>query len=135
MNKDLRKSINLYETDKLSDNDTMKLFSKLIKLDLIKSLTLQSHYEYATYKFIEKGYLDKEGNILKMKDEKDKQKDIWYEHGNATIIDAKDNHEDYVYRVKRKHVEQLLNGDIDHLIFDTRYYGKKKMGDIRIRIE
>lgn len=52
-----------YESGELSDKDTLELFSVIIKDKLVYSL--QGHYGRTANAFIEDGWIDKEGNILK----------------------------------------------------------------------
>jgi len=50
-----------YETDGLSDADTLRLFSYLIKTG--QAWTLQGHYGRTAKFMIDNGYIDKDGNI------------------------------------------------------------------------
>ena len=52
-----------YESDNLSDEDTIKLFSHLIKTGL--AWTLQGHYGRVATRLINGGYISKNGDILK----------------------------------------------------------------------
>jgi hypothetical protein len=52
-----------YESGMLSDIETIEMFSDLIKSGA--SWSLQGHYGRAANAFIEDGWIDKEGNILK----------------------------------------------------------------------
>jgi hypothetical protein len=52
-----------FESGMLNDTEIIELFSDMIKADAVWSL--QGHYGRAANAFIEGGWLDKEGNILK----------------------------------------------------------------------
>ena len=52
-----------YESGELSAEETLNLFSELVKNGMI--WTLQGHYGRVATHFIEAGYLNKDGNILK----------------------------------------------------------------------
>lgn len=52
-----------YESGNLSDEDTLSLFSKLVKDGT--AWTLQGHYGRTASALIEAGWLDRNGNILK----------------------------------------------------------------------
>lgn len=52
-----------YETGELSNSETLELFSELIKTGQVWQL--QGSYGRTAHALIERGYLDKDGNILK----------------------------------------------------------------------
>jgi hypothetical protein len=52
-----------YECGELSAEKTLELFSKLVKNGM--AWTLQGHYGRQAENLIERGYLDRQGNILK----------------------------------------------------------------------
>lgn len=52
-----------YEDGTLSDKDTLKMFSEMLKTKVVGSL--QGHYNRTAASLIEDGWLDKQGNILK----------------------------------------------------------------------
>jgi len=52
-----------YESGTLSDQDTLKMFSDMIKTG--KAWSLQGHYGRTASSLIEDGWLDRQGNILK----------------------------------------------------------------------
>lgn len=56
-----------YESGELSSEDTLKLFSKLVKNGM--AWTLQGSYGRAAASLIEAGYLDRHGNVLKQIEE------------------------------------------------------------------
>ena len=60
---DLASRIIDYETGGLSDSETLSLFSGLVKTEL--AWTLQGHYGRTAAALIERGYLDRQGTILK----------------------------------------------------------------------
>lgn len=64
-----------------------------------------------------------------------KENCYWYEHSNATTELSDDGLEDYVYTVKRKHLEDLLAGKVKAIIFDARMYNKKDLGDVFVEVE
>lgn len=51
-----------YEQDELTDEDTLKLFSALIKSG--ECWSFQGHYGRTANALIENGMIDKQGNIL-----------------------------------------------------------------------
>lgn len=59
---DLVNQIIAYEGGELSDSDTLKLFSRLVKNKM--AWTLQGHYGRTATSFIESGYLNDKGKIL-----------------------------------------------------------------------
>ena len=59
---ELVNSIIEYESGELSDDETINLFSALIKSG--DCWTLQGHYGRVASAFIENGIIDKDGNIL-----------------------------------------------------------------------
>jgi hypothetical protein len=61
--KDFLDQIMEYESGELNDKGIIEMFSDLIKSGA--SWSLQGHYGRAANAFIEGGWLDKEGNILK----------------------------------------------------------------------
>jgi len=71
---------------------------------------------------------------IKAVEDKETKKGIFYEHAHAKLY-ANGDKIDYVYEVKREYLEALLKGDINGLIFDTRYYGDEEFGDIHIEVE
>jgi len=52
-----------YEAGELSPEDTLKLFSELVKTG--QAWTLQGHYGRTAQGFIDNGYLDRQGRILR----------------------------------------------------------------------
>jgi len=52
-----------YESGTLSDQDTLQMFSYIIKTG--KAWSLQGHYGRTASSLIEDGWLDRQGNILK----------------------------------------------------------------------
>lgn len=60
---DLTDKLMSYEMGELTDNETLELFSELVKKNL--AFKLQGHYGRTAMNLIKMGYLDKDGNILK----------------------------------------------------------------------
>ena len=61
--KDLVTKIICYESGEMNDNQTLEFFSELIKAKLYWELL--GHYGRIVTVYIEAGYLDNKGNILK----------------------------------------------------------------------
>lgn len=59
---DLLGKIIAHESGELDDNDTLELFSELIKTG--QAWTLQGHYGRTATALIDSGYLSKTGDIL-----------------------------------------------------------------------
>ena len=66
---DLVGNIIAYESGKLTDQETLELFSHLISTG--QCWTLQGHYGRTATCLIDNGYIDREGNILKYLEEGD----------------------------------------------------------------
>lgn len=52
-----------FESEELSAEETLELFSELVKSEQI--WTLQGHYGRTAQDFIDNGFLDRNGNILR----------------------------------------------------------------------
>ena len=77
-NKDLTSKIMEYEEGELSTKDTLELFSELIKTGM--AWKLQGHYGRTAKALIDRGYLDKDGKIMK-------EEETMVEAKNTDVID------------------------------------------------